>query len=91
MTDLSEPTHMRVDQPACDGREGFVAAVSVDVRTGKVVDAAPIMRWTMGRDWDAVKEQARRGGYGWKIDRLRAFDEVTHVVKAEAVQMDLFA
>ncbi len=91
MTDLPEPTHLRVDQPACDCRGGFVAAISVDVQTGLVVAAAPILRWAIGRDWDDVKEQARDGGYHWKIDRLRSFDEPTHVVKAEPVQMDLFA
>jgi len=64
------PVHYRIDQPPRGRHQGYVAAVSVDATTGKVTDAAPIMRWTIGRGWDGVLDQARRGRYGWQVDRL---------------------
>ena len=63
---LDRPTVIRVDQPPRPGRPSYVAAVSVDVRTGRVVDAAPIMRWAIGKDWDTLKERGRVFARRWK-------------------------
>ena len=63
------PTIIRVDQPPRPGHGGFVAAIEVDVLTGRVVAAAPILRWAIGQNWDAVKERGRR--WGWKLEQVK--------------------
>lgn len=68
MRDL-KPTIIRIDQPPRAGHQGYVAALEVDILTGIVVTAAPILRWTIGKRWDDIKERGRK--WGWKLDRLK--------------------
>ncbi len=44
----------------------LTAVLTVD--GGRVVDAAPILRWTVGRSWTDVEAQLRRKG--WEYRRL---------------------
>ena len=64
------PTIIRVEQRPCSRRPGYVASVSVDVYTGRVVAAAPILRWAIGQKWDEIKERGR--AWGWRLTRIKA-------------------
>ena len=66
---MSHPTIIRIDQPPRAGWQGYVAALEVAVETGVIVDAAPILRWTIGQRWDDVRERGRK--WGWKLARVK--------------------
>ena len=53
------------------GPRPFTAGLEVDRATGKVVSAAPILRWSIGKPWDKVQAEGIRR-YAWAVAPVNA-------------------